>query len=90
MKYRKIPVVIEAMKFTGSFDNYDEICEWSKEKFPINTLFMYGKMVKELFIQTLEGRMRADIGDYIIKGVKGEFYPIKEEIFHETYEQVEE
>lgn len=41
-----------------------------------------------LFIDTLEGRMKADVGDYIIKGIKGEFYPCKPEIFEESYELI--
>jgi hypothetical protein len=45
---------------------------------------------KELFIPTLEGVMKADVGDYIITGVKGEKYPCKPDIFEATYEKVEE
>ena len=44
----------------------------------------------DLMIRTLEGDMRATCGDWIIRGVRGEFYPIKESIFRETYERVEE
>ena len=43
---------------------------------------------KVIFIETLEGRMKADIGDYIITGVKGEKYPCKPDIFQETYEEI--
>lgn len=43
---------------------------------------------KEEYIETLEGTMKADIGDYVITGVKGEQYPVKPDIFHETYEEV--
>lgn len=44
---------------------------------------------KEIIIHTLEGDMKADVGDYIIKGVNGEFYPCKPDIFEKTYEEVE-
>lgn len=48
------------------------------------------KTDKEVFIETLEGTMKADVGDYIITGVKGEQYPCKPDIFEETYEKVED
>lgn len=49
-----------------------------------------GKYPGKLKIKTLEGVMTADIGDYIIKGVNGEFYPCKPDIFEKTYEEVKE
>jgi len=88
MKFRKKPVVIEAMQFTGSFSNYDEIVEWSGVRFPANSDEAYG--VVELFVETLEGEMKANQADWIIKGVKGEFYPCKPDIFDATYEYVME
>lgn len=81
MKYRKKPVVIEALQYTGY--NADEIIKFTKG--------MAQKGVgKSLIIPTLEGDHIASVGDYIIKGIKGEFYPIKKDIFLETYEKVEE
>ncbi len=85
-KYRKKPVVIEAVQFNG--DNHDTIIRW------IGDGPMFGKgaaidRASNLLIATLEGPLRAVPGDWIIKGVKGEFYPIKEHIFRETYEPVE-
>jgi len=80
MVYRKKPVVIEAIQWTG--DNFDEL-----ERFTDNS-----SLVKffnhELFIYTLEGKMHASVGDYIIKGVEGEFYPYNPDIFEKTYEKV--
>ena len=80
MKYRKKPVVIEAIIWTG--DNYQQVLD-----------FTYASSYKapdgKLTITTLEGDHRAEIGDYIIKGVKGEFYPCKPDIFAMTYESVE-
>ena len=78
-KYKKKPVVIEAIRFTGS--NYEEIREFIGK----NTLCSDLSIV----IPTLEGDMIAQKGDYIIKGVKGEFYPCKPDIFEKTYESVE-
>lgn len=82
-KYRKKPVVVEALQFTGK--NSADIHEFSG-----------GRDVREpvgeecLEIVTLEGIMKANVGDYIIKGVKGELYPCKPDIFEMTYELVEE
>ena len=79
MKFRKKPVVIEAIKYTG--DNAEEIFKFcDKAEFPDD----------ELVIKTLEGTMIVSDGDWVIKGVKGEFYPCKSDIFEATYERVEE
>lgn len=80
MKYRKKPIVVEAIQYTG--DNLLEIMKFCGEG---KTLFDYC-----LYIATLEGNMRVNIGDYVIKGVRGEFYPCEKSIFEETYEVVEE
>lgn len=86
MKYRKKPVVIEAIQFTN--DNLEEI-----EAF-IDTQIAVGLntngSVTRIIIPTLEGNMIATIGDYIIRGIKGEYYPCKSDIFESTYEIVEE
>lgn len=83
-KYRKKPVVIEAVEFKG-FENIEEVQEFMRGnvriQFPPECDIV-------LLIETLEGVMVANVGDYIIKGVKGEYYPCKAEIFHETYEEV--
>lgn len=80
-KYRKKPVVIEAIQFNGN--NFDEIC-----RFAGLAVRIVGRE-QNLNINTLEGIMKASPGDYIIKGVKGEFYPCKPDIFEATYEKVE-
>lgn len=79
-KYRKRPVVIEAVKWTGS--NVTEICKFTG--LDVSHLIVGG----QLYIKTLEGVNHATIGDYIIKGVQGEFYPCKPDIFEETYEEI--
>ena len=78
-QYRKKPVVVEAVQFNG--ENQSEIVEFAGEV--IRTKFF-----PKVAIETLEGTMRASVGDYIIKGVNGEFYPCKPNIFVKTYEPV--
>lgn len=86
MKARKKPVEIECVQWTGS--NIEEIMSFCGPKaydiYQINLANMPTEY--SLMIHTLEGDHRATIGDYIIKGVHGEFYPCKEDIFHETYD----
>jgi len=77
-KYRKKPVVIDAIRWTG--DNVQEIDQFVKQ---------YWWNDGQLVLPTLEGEHVATVGDYIIKGVKGEFYPCKPDIFEATYEEVE-
>lgn len=78
--YRKRPVVIEAIQWDGS--NEPELIEFVGDSLKPAVHPDY------LEIHTLEGVMTADLGDWIIKGVKGEFYPCKPEIFEATYEEV--
>jgi hypothetical protein len=80
-KFRKKPVVIEAVLWTGN--NLDEILDFSPAAYTD-----YGSGELELKIQTLEGHHIASVGDWIIKGIKGEFYPCKPDIFEQTYEAV--
>jgi hypothetical protein len=86
-KYRKRPVVIEAVQFDGT--NGDDICAFVGRRL-IGALTLDGTRGPALVIPTLEGDMRADVGDFIIRGVKGEFYPCKPDIFAETNEAVED
>lgn len=82
MKYRKKPVVIEAVQFDGT----DESVDWL---YPQLVSGEIGRSCNRLHIKTLEGVMTANVGDYIIKGVNGEFYPCKPDIFEKTYEKFE-
>ena len=86
MKFRKKPVEIDAVQFSGGnfsevMDSFPEAKNWS------------GYLTEEkmwcLEIPTLEGTMTAQDGDWIIKGVKGEHYPCKPDIFEQTYDPVE-
>ncbi len=81
MRYRKKPVVIEAMQWNT--DNIEVIQEF------MNFKAIYLGNDNQVGINTLEGLMAANKNDWIIKGVMGEIYPIKDHIFKETYEAVE-
>lgn len=83
-KYRKKPVIVEAVRFT--FETADIVREFCPDA--IGLYFDDVKAAYYLVIPTLEGNHRADEGDYIIKGVNGEFYPCKPDIFAKTYEEV--
>lgn len=86
-KYRKKPVVIEAIQFKDDPDTLIEIQEFMQSELRISYENPDAPVIK---IETLEGIMDASIGDWIIKGVNGEFYPCKPDIFEKTYEAVEE
>jgi hypothetical protein len=81
MKFRKKPVVIEAVQWTG--ENLEELRAFVPEE------FRHNKIHEPMGIWTLEGVMTIKEGDWIIKGVEGEFYPCKPDIFEATYEAVE-
>lgn len=84
MKFRKKPVVIEAIKYLGPF-SIDEMADvWSHEFQRCANLSSLGVFS----IHTIEGNHLASIGDWIIKGIKGEFYPCKPDIFEASYEPV--
>lgn len=85
MKYRKKPVVIEAQQLT--VDSLETVEAWCGGAIKGTSLPREEQVVD---IQTLEGEMRASMGDFVIKGVKGEFYPCKPDIFAATYEPVTE
>ena len=92
MKYRKKPVVIEAIQWTGL--NFEEIKAFVGQDLIYDiydAAWKVGMGIPEVTvkIKTLEGEMLASIGDFIIKGVDGEFYPCKPDIFQKTYEEVE-
>lgn len=92
MKYRKKPVVIEALQWTGNTSEIKEFCGYNCSYTVYDSAWRVGKgiPVEKLIIHTLEGDMIASRNDYIIKGVNGEIYPCKPEIFEKTYELVED
>jgi len=90
-KYKKKPIIIEAFQFY-----IDDIPEWFMDKVTSNDIIPKNCDIKRFSIvkayceiKTLEGVMKANVGDYIIKGVEGEIYPCKPEIFEKTYEKYE-
>lgn len=97
MKYRKKPVVIDALQWTGKnhramFDfltenTFDEV---AMKAYHDNFYIDHSKVEGGLIIRTLEGEHIASIGDFIIRGVKVEYYPCKPDVFEQTYEKVEE
>lgn len=84
MKFRKKPVVIEARRLT--VESIEDVEAWCNGSIKGTALPRKQQVID---IWTLEGEMRADMGDWIIKGIKGEFYPCKPDIFAETYEPAE-
>lgn len=86
--FRKMPVEIEAIKFDGYEASAREIEKAFRAEYEIEGYADYGGRLVRLRIKTLEGTMTADPGDWIIKGVKGEVYPCKPDIFAATYEAV--
>lgn len=87
MKYKKKPVTIEARQLTAK--TRDDVCRWVNEgKRSPQAWFYDSNGADEIYIETLEGTMVATDGDFIIQGVKGEFYPCKPDIFAATYEPV--
>ena len=94
MKFRKKPVVIEARQWDGTADGASPIIDWiltgehaaryhdASDDVP--------RARTEIAIDTLEGTITASPGDYVIRGVQGEFYPCKPDIFEATYDPVED
>ncbi len=80
MRFRKKPVIIEAIQYDGGKENIAAILKLG------NSILIYPD---HLIIKTLEGNHRADKGDWIIEGIQGELYPCKPDIFSKTYELVE-
>lgn len=91
MRYRKKPVEIEAFQYDGDMiysDGTPYAPDWALKALENGVLYYQGQ--GELYIKTLEGDHHASTGDYIIRGVAGELYPCKPDIFAKTYEAVDE
>jgi hypothetical protein len=88
-KYKYKPLEIEAIQWNGS--NFDDIKNFANNKVRYDSHFDHNKYYEDkntLIIKTLEGDTWAFKGDFIIKGVKGEYYPCKPEIFEKTFEKI--
>lgn len=86
MRYKKKPVIVEAFKYDGDLINSNGepyVPKWMLES--AHTFKGQG----DLYIKTLEGEMLVGVGDYVIRGIKGEIYPCKSDIFESTYELVD-
>lgn len=86
-KYRKKPVVIEAVHYKDA-NQQQAIIEWMENREPGYVCDIYLVGNHPIPIETLEGTMIANVGDWIIKGIAGEFYPCRNDIFQATYEEV--
>ena len=80
MKYRKEPIIIEAIQYLGTSKSFGETNDFTNDGVYVNN--------DNIFIKTLEGNMVISVNDYVIKGIQGEFYPCKPDIFEATYEAV--
>lgn len=87
-KYRKKPVIIEAIQLKDK--SIIEIINWTTDYINIEIDTDENDNIIGMIIPTLEGAMKASMNDYIIKGIQGEFYPCKPEIFEATYELIEQ
>lgn len=84
-QYRKKPVIIEAVKWDGDSGTANSFIG---EAYGVDWEYSPDAPTFSILILTLEGKMLCNVGDWIIKGVKGEFYPCKPDIFEATYEPV--
>jgi hypothetical protein len=84
-RYRKKPVEVDAIRYEGN--NPEGVFAWARS-LGVDDDAMFHSSSTGLVIRTLEGSMRADAGDWVIRGVAGEFYPCKPDIFAATYEPV--
>ena len=93
-RFRKKPVIIEAIRYTGSRVSFEAICAWMDGDRTDSPMLGYegpnDDDPQEFGIKTLEGKMKTRPGDYVIKGIAGEFYPCKPDIFEASYEAVED
>lgn len=83
--FRKKPVTIQAVQFDGSTESMVAINGWMTQHGAAGMAGLEGQD-KSLKIETLEGTLTASPGDWVIRGIQGEFYPCKPEIFAQTYE----
>lgn len=84
--FRKKPVEIQAMQWTG--ENIEALLQFVADDSMYFGMDQYDN-ITDLFISTLEGDMKANVGDWIIRGLKGEYYPCSNEIFIMSYDKVE-
>lgn len=86
VRARKLPVEISAIQFLGGVDAAVKIIQWAGGKALMRWVGGDAASPEALVISTLEGEMRAEVGDWVLEGAHGEFYPVKPNIFADTYE----
>ena len=89
-RFRKKPVVIEAMQFDGTVESANRVLGWIGTNGGTAYRRHPNMISQGIAVETLEGDMGASPGDWIIRGVQGEFYPCKSDIFEATYERVDD
>ena len=89
-KFQKRPIVIEARQSTGTPESNRDIIDWTRDSRTPASMDDHPERGKCLTISTLEGVHWVLPGDWVIRGVQGEFYPCKPDIFAQTYEAVDE
>lgn len=99
MRYKKKPIVVEAVQFINCYvraieECFNEVPKWLHEAFEEQVIYRIPRIDIEsqsfLRISTIEGNMDLTQGNWLIKGVKGELYPCNDEIFRMTYEEVKD
>jgi len=88
MKYRKKPIVVEAVQYEGKGNLKGDIPQWIWDAFESGILKSSSGGIDPLMVKTLEGELQVPAGWWIIQGIKGELYPCKPDIFEVTYEKV--
>lgn len=88
MRYVKKPVEVEAHQFDGTHESASQIVHWVLRSGGLAYYSTTDMTAGRVVIRTLEGEMEAPEGWWIIRGVEGEFYPCRDDIFHKTYDQV--
>ncbi len=89
MRYKSKPKIIEAIQFTG-LSSINKMCNFWQKPFMEVADFDADEEKENFFIETLEGNNCVSMNDFVIKGIKGEFYPCKPDIFERSYEKIEE
>jgi hypothetical protein len=90
IRFRKLPVEVEAFKWTGDIDQTDDP-PWIIEAMNAGTVEIAERTTSSyMIIRTLEGVLTASLGEWIVRGVEGEIYPVKPDIFAKTYKAVTE
>lgn len=90
-KYRKKPLIVEAIQWDGYINQTQMNClyDWGLQTYNVAHQWEDGSNRVDIYIHTLEGMMECDVGDFIVKGIEGEFYPVKESVFLKSYEAAE-